>query len=62
MICNETDYLQAHLTVIEGKSRGWNLTLYNLKQQLTSGLKKWILAAKRKPDSAIQSTAESSRD
>jgi tRNA C32,U32 (ribose-2'-O)-methylase TrmJ len=28
MICNEADYLQAHLTVIEGKSRGsahWSL-------------------------------------
>jgi hypothetical protein len=28
MICNEADYLQAHLTIIEGKSRGsarWSL-------------------------------------
>ena len=62
MICNETDYLQAHLTVIEGRSRDRSLTLHNLKQQLTSGLKNWILAANRKPDSVIQSTAERSRD
>ncbi len=48
MICNEADYLQAHLTVIEGKSRGRNLTSHNLKQQVTSVLKKWILAANAK--------------
>jgi hypothetical protein len=45
MICNETDYLQAHLTVIEGESRGRNPTLHNLKQRVTSVLKKWILTA-----------------
>src|SRR5260370_7539934 len=44
-ICTETDYLQAHLTVIEGKSRARNPTLHNLKQRVTSVLKKWILAA-----------------
>ena len=48
MICNEADYLQAHLTVIEGKSRGRNLTSHNLKEQVTSVLKKWILAANAK--------------
>ena len=51
MICNEADYLQAHLTVIEGKSRGRNLTSHNLKEQVTSVLKKWILAANVKPAS-----------
>jgi hypothetical protein len=34
MICNETDYLQAHLTVIEGKPCDRNLTLHNLEQIL----------------------------
>ena len=44
IICTEVDYLQAHLTVIEGKSRGSSLTLHNAKQRVTSVLKKWILA------------------
>ena len=47
-ICTEADYLKAHLTIIEGKSRGRNLNLYDLKQRATSVLKKWILAAKAK--------------
>ena len=44
-IRTEADYLQAHLTVIEEESRGRNLTLRNVKQRVTSVLKKWILAA-----------------
>ncbi len=48
-ICTEADYLQAHLTVIGGKSRGRNLTLHNVKQRVTSVLKKWILAANASP-------------
>jgi hypothetical protein len=36
--------LQAHLTVLEGKSRGNGLTLHNTKQRVTSVLKKFILA------------------
>ena len=47
-ICTEADYLQAHLTVIEGESRGRNLTLHNVRQCVASVLKKWILAAKAK--------------
>ena len=35
-ICTEADYLRAHLTVIEGESRGRNPTLYNVKQRVTS--------------------------
>jgi len=44
-ICTETDYLQAHLTTIVGESRHWNPAFYNLKQWVTSILKKWIGAA-----------------
>jgi hypothetical protein len=44
-IYTEADYLQAHLTVIEGESRGRNAALHNVKQRATSVLKKWILAA-----------------
>ena len=47
-ICTEADYLQAHLTVIEGESRRRNPALHNVKQWVTSILKKWILAAKAK--------------
>jgi hypothetical protein len=38
--------LQAHLPVIEGKSRSGSLTLRNAKQRVTSVLKKWIMAAR----------------
>lgn len=44
-ICTETDYLQAHLTAIEGESRRRNPTWHNLKQRVTSVMKKWLLAA-----------------
>jgi hypothetical protein len=44
-ICTEADYLQAHLTVIVGGSRRRNPSFRNLKQLLTSKLKKWIAAA-----------------
>jgi hypothetical protein len=44
-ICTEADYLQAHLTVIEGESRDKNLSLHNVKQRVKSVLKKWILGA-----------------
>jgi hypothetical protein len=43
-ICTETDYLRAHLTVIEGESRGRTPALYNLKPRVTSVLKKWLCA------------------
>lgn len=44
-ICTEADYLQAHLTVIVGESRRRNPAFHNLKQRVTSILKKWITAA-----------------
>jgi hypothetical protein len=44
-IRTETDYLQAHLTVIEGESRARNPTLYDLNQRVRSLLNEWILAA-----------------
>ena len=44
-ICTEADYLQAHLTVIAGESRGHQSTLYIVKQWVTSVLEKWILGA-----------------
>jgi len=46
-ICTEADYLQAHLTVIVAESRHRNPALDNLKQKVTSILKKWIAAVKR---------------
>ena len=50
-ICNESDYLQAHLTVIEGESRRRDPAFHNVKQRVTSLLKKWILEANVKPAS-----------
>jgi hypothetical protein len=44
-IRTEADYLQAHLTVIEGESRARHPTLHNVKQGVTSILKQSILAA-----------------
>jgi hypothetical protein len=41
-ICTEADYLQAHITAIAAESRHWDPALYNLKQWVTSILKKWI--------------------
>ena len=50
-ICTESDYLQAHLTVIERESRRRAPAFHNVKQRVTSLLKKWILAANVKPAS-----------
>jgi hypothetical protein len=36
--------LQAHLTVIVGEPRRRNPAFYNIKQRLTSLLKKWLAA------------------
>ncbi len=41
-ICTEADYLQAHLTVIVGRSRERNLAFRNLKQRVAMLFKKWI--------------------
>jgi hypothetical protein len=47
IICNESDYLQAHLTFIAGKSAPGNPVFNELKQRVTSLLKKWILQKMR---------------
>jgi hypothetical protein len=47
-ICTEADYLQAHLTVIQGESSGRKLTLHNVNQRATSILMKLLLAANAK--------------
>jgi len=44
-ICTETDYLQAHLTVLVEDFRRGNPAFHNLKQWAMSILKKWIRAA-----------------
>jgi hypothetical protein len=44
-IFTETDYLRAHLTIIDLQPRGAKLTLRDVKQRATSMLEKWILAA-----------------
>jgi hypothetical protein len=43
-IGTEADYLRAHLTVIVAGSRSRNSALRNLKQRVTSILKKWLAA------------------
>jgi hypothetical protein len=53
-ICTEADYLQAHLTVIEGGSRGRNSTLHNVSQRITSVLK----AARRRPNARVKRIIE----
>jgi len=47
IICNESDYLRAHLTFIAGKPAPGNPVLHELKQRVTSILKKWF--ARRSP-------------
>jgi hypothetical protein len=44
-ICNEADYLQAHLTVIVSESRRGNAVFHEFKQRVTSILKKCVMAA-----------------
>jgi len=41
IICNEWDYLRAHLTIIAGKPASGNPVLLDLKLRVTSTLKKW---------------------
>jgi hypothetical protein len=43
IICNEADYLQAHMTFLVGKPRVGNLIVPDLKERVTSLLRKWIL-------------------
>ena len=42
IICNESDYLQAHLTFIVGKPAPGNPALHQLNQRVTLMLKKWF--------------------
>jgi hypothetical protein len=42
-ICNEADYLQAHLTFIVSKPRPVNPVFNEFKERVASLLKKWIL-------------------
>jgi hypothetical protein len=42
IICNESDYLRAHLTFIAGKPVPGNPVFQELKQRVTSMLRKWI--------------------
>ena len=42
IICNEADYLQAHLTIIVGKPRPGSQVLHDFKRRVTSRWKKWI--------------------
>ena len=44
-ICNEADYLQAHLTFIVSRPRPGNPVFQDFKERATSLLKKWIIAA-----------------
>ncbi|HUL34943.1 MAG TPA: hypothetical protein VL128_13750 [Candidatus Eisenbacteria bacterium] len=41
-ICSEADYLQAHLTIIEGKSLARGTAIQNALNRLASRLKKRI--------------------
>jgi hypothetical protein len=45
IICNEADYLQAHLTFIVSKRRPGNPVFHDIKERVTSLLKKGIMAA-----------------
>jgi hypothetical protein len=42
-ICNEADYLQAHLTFIVIKPRLGNRVFHDFKERVASLLKKWIM-------------------
>jgi len=47
VICNESDYLRAHLTFIAGKTVPGNPVLHHLKLRVASVLKRWF--ARRLP-------------
>jgi hypothetical protein len=46
IICNEADYLQAHLTFLVSTPRPGNPVFHDLKQRVTSVLKKRVVAGK----------------
>jgi len=43
IICNEADYLQAHMTFLVGKPRVGNPVLQELKLRISSLLIKWFV-------------------
>jgi hypothetical protein len=45
IICNEADYLQAHLTAIVSEPRRGNPVFHNFNRRIASLLKKWIMVA-----------------
>jgi len=47
VICNDSDYLRAHLTFIAGKPVSGNPVVYELKQRVASVWKRWF--ARRLP-------------
>jgi len=44
IICNDADYLQAHLTFIASTARPGNPGFHDFKQRVTSLLWKWVVA------------------
>jgi hypothetical protein len=44
-ICNEADYLRAHMTVIERRPAEAGATLHTVKEQVASTVKKWVSMA-----------------
>jgi hypothetical protein len=46
IICNESDYLQAHLTFLVRTPRRENPVLHDFKQRVTSMLKKRVVTGK----------------
>jgi hypothetical protein len=44
-ICNEADYLQAHVTAIVSVPRRGHPVFHDLSWRITSLLKKWIMVA-----------------
>jgi hypothetical protein len=45
VICNEADYLQAHLTTIVSGSRRGSPVFHEFKQRVSSMWRKWVMAA-----------------
>lgn len=46
-ICTEADYLQAHLTIIQGKSRATSPPLQIVLQRVAARVREWILSNAR---------------
>jgi len=48
-IRTEADYLQAHMTIIEGQSRTNHTTLHKFRQRIRAMLEKWTMSASANP-------------